>query len=448
MSDPLNAAPTPKTATVPPELGARHSLACSKAQLCTSSTPPAESSIRAPSTRGLASIWLGSKEAITADELMEDLMWEAGKGSEILSLSGTPISAELLGEVVVKSSWIVMDPGANETESAELQMLLSQCGSPTPFDVVPWDLFDRPSVKPEFRRHYRLYFKTRGKPLSEATSPYEMLEACDHAMISMFKELYFQIRRNVMLLATPEERPAVTDFDAIKDITLCRGMLIDGDLAKKIEPHEPLTEGLTGLGTLPFISIKLLRRWADNMPTSHTPLDDAESFTWVKLWRYLVEAETLQVLTAPEKFPLAELASARVGAVLGAKYPYILYVRDYRATSPLLENHIRTLLRLTDRMYWEDRKVEVEAEGSFLHRYRHVYEEYFKVSFQFREENEAILRQPWAEFLKASWKKKNKCWDQDSSSAAFSLLKDGFLQIVCGYLEILSLAASPQKISQ
>jgi len=195
-------------------------------------------------------------------------------------------------------------------------------------------------------------------------------------------------------LANPEQRPAVMEFESTKDITMCHGMLIDGDLAKTIEPRESAKDGSSRSGTIPFISINLLRGWSDNVPVSHTPLDDAESFTWVKLWRYLVEAEKHQVITTPETSRLHDLASPLLSAVLSSKLLYILPPRKEPAASPLLLNHVQVLLSLVIQMPTGD-----NVEGSFLNRYRHVYERYFTTSFQFRKQNETVLRQPWAKFF-------------------------------------------------
>ncbi|KDQ12183.1 hypothetical protein BOTBODRAFT_162109 [Botryobasidium botryosum FD-172 SS1] len=85
---------------------------------------------------------------------------------------------------------------------------------------------------------------------------------------------------NIMLLAYPEERPALKEFDVTEEITTCLGMLIDGDLAERIDlPKDESPR----LGTvLPFVSTTPLTAWIENAQAQHTPLDDIESFVWVK----------------------------------------------------------------------------------------------------------------------------------------------------------------------
>lgn len=100
-----------------------------------------------------------------------------------------------------------MDLRSNETDSTEFQKLsihdsLTSLGTPKLYGyralgetrvpvegVAKCDLFHDLAAKPEFRRHYRLCFRTRVKLLSEAISPYEMLEGCDHAMLGTLNEI-------------------------------------------------------------------------------------------------------------------------------------------------------------------------------------------------------------------------------------------------------------------
>ena len=37
-------------------------------------------------------------------------------------------------------------------------------------------------------------------------------------------------------------------------------------------------------GTLPFMSLRLMKRWHVRLPYEHTPIDDLESFLWLLIW--------------------------------------------------------------------------------------------------------------------------------------------------------------------
>src|SRR5215472_5656254 len=95
-----------------------------------------------------------------------------------------------------------------------------------------------------------------------------------------------------------------SSFDVCRGITRCAGILTDGDLAIKWNDdsrsranHRSVSLLIHCLvrcsfyvyqGTLPFISSRLLSEWCleeEEAPKStHTAIDDLESFLWVLVW--------------------------------------------------------------------------------------------------------------------------------------------------------------------
>lgn len=146
------------------------------------------------------------------------------------------------------------------------------------------------------------------------------------------------------------------------------------------------------------MSINILEGLFYKMPVSHIPQDDAESFAWVKLWRYLVEAKKYKAITDREDVLFSTLGSPFSTTAIGAKAMYALPSRRHKpAASLLLSTHIQELISLI-------RGMPAQAEGAavsdtYAQRYRYVYEQYFNFSFEFRKQNEELLRRPWAEFF-------------------------------------------------
>lgn len=119
----------------------------------------------------------------------------------------------------------------------------------------------------------------------------------------------------------------------IKDLTMCSGILIDGDLARSIHKTEDrisASVSLAGInsdawltlrmqGTLPFMSHDVLRAAVLNTQHSHSVADDLESSIWVIIWEYLGHAAVHQKLAPDMKSWFDRLSSSDPNHVLDAK---------------------------------------------------------------------------------------------------------------------------------
>ncbi|KAH8997298.1 hypothetical protein EDB92DRAFT_1409468 [Lactarius akahatsu] len=127
-------------------------------------------------------------------------------------------------------------------------------------------------------------------------TPVELMETILHSMIGHYNlflggVLHRDISSgNILRLREPINRslgPSIhylcRMLDEDVDLSLCCGFLIDGDRAIKWH-KDSRTPSLERSGTLPFVSIRLLRAWSKERPTLHTAADDLESFLWVLVW--------------------------------------------------------------------------------------------------------------------------------------------------------------------
>ncbi|KAJ7083685.1 hypothetical protein B0H15DRAFT_418695 [Mycena belliarum] len=142
--------------------------------------------------------------------------------------------------------------------------------------------------------------------LREANGPRDLLEALLNSMTS-YVELYnqgWQLRNisnlNVRLNHVFGEAHSLNkDESHPYGLKHCRGILIDSgdsEAVKWEEAREPGTHRSV-TDTLPFISQDMLdaMSWPSN--TTHTALDDLESFTWVLVWECLHKGKSLNLLS-------------------------------------------------------------------------------------------------------------------------------------------------------
>ncbi|KAH9996880.1 hypothetical protein BJV77DRAFT_941948, partial [Russula vinacea] len=89
---------------------------------------------------------------------------------------------------------------------------------------------------------------------------------------------------NILRYSQAVQRPALEIFECTKDVNYCQGFLIDGDHA--IEWRKFWAQCSLGrcLGTLPFMSVRLLSRNGTGQPIIQTAIDDLESFSWILVW--------------------------------------------------------------------------------------------------------------------------------------------------------------------
>ncbi|KAJ7083688.1 hypothetical protein B0H15DRAFT_802729 [Mycena belliarum] len=201
---------------------------------------------------------------------------------------------------------------------------------PVPENMKYWNVFGEDTSegkppKPEKRVHMRSITDTQGLPLRSASGPRELVEALVHAMIgedcSLASDLtlirrdldlgYLNMFRtgwqqrdvsngNILLVPVVARVESYPAADLIRgDLELegiiCRGILIDGDQAVKWkEAREP---GTHRSGTLPFMSQDMIRGMSRPLNTTHTALDDLESFTWVLVWECLHRGKSLNLLS-------------------------------------------------------------------------------------------------------------------------------------------------------
>ncbi|TDL29912.1 hypothetical protein BD410DRAFT_893123 [Rickenella mellea] len=188
----------------------------------------------------------------------------------------------------------------------------------------PWeDMQPKEDPKPELREHVRLMFESEGKPLSQASSPRELLEAILHAIVgylNMFQMGWMHQDvsiGNVLLLKTRRERPAfVADpkyasvyFELLSRWVDCIAILTDGDNAILWRDRGRARVGRPS-GTLPFLSVRLTRAWLLDQPFVRSPIDDLESFIWVLIWASLEISGLHGELTSIDKSYLNGLQSS------------------------------------------------------------------------------------------------------------------------------------------
>ncbi|KAJ7083686.1 hypothetical protein B0H15DRAFT_802728 [Mycena belliarum] len=140
-----------------------------------------------------------------------------------------------------------------------------------------------------------------GLPLRNARGPRDLLEALVHAMIGYINLLdqdyqHHDISNGNILLVEPFEVASSSDeilgtrhFFGIRK---CRGILVDGADGKEQQANRRSLQN-----TLPFMSQDMLDEmdWPSN--TTHTALDDLESFIWVLVWECLHKGKSRNSLS-------------------------------------------------------------------------------------------------------------------------------------------------------
>ncbi|KAH9061239.1 hypothetical protein EDB87DRAFT_1682669 [Lactarius vividus] len=149
-----------------------------------------------------------------------------------------------------------------------------------------WKVADGCPVSPPEIKQLPLHcVGARGIP-----TPAELLETILHSTIGHYNLFLRGVLHrdvsigNILCLQNQSTRSLAPPLDLPdQDVKLCRGFLIDGDHA--IEwCKDAITPSSERLGTLPFISIRLLGEWYLDRPVLHMAVDDLESFLWVLVW--------------------------------------------------------------------------------------------------------------------------------------------------------------------
>ncbi|KAF4565524.1 hypothetical protein EYR36_002095 [Pleurotus pulmonarius] len=150
-------------------------------------------------------------------------------------------------------------------------------------------------VKPhtiEIRRHRHLIIKTVGRRLELLDGPRMLARAIQHAIIghcALFTVggyLHHDVSNgNIVVLPKPIDGCKIPPIlSSTVQSNQCIAVLIDGDVAKEWGSREQASHRS---GTLPFVSAQVAHRWLLEMPLSHTPIDDLQSFVWVLLYELL-----------------------------------------------------------------------------------------------------------------------------------------------------------------
>jgi len=264
--------------------------------------------------------------------------------------------------------------------------------------------------KPEIRVHVRLYYSTVGQPLDNCQTPYELFECILHAMIGHYNVLTKSnaLHRDVSegnILIVEEDVADVSVFNELfgsdfKHLpSQCRGILIDGDLAKRINPQEEPSARTSISGTLPYMSINLLARWTEGNLIYHYPNDDLESGAWVAVIRGL-EQSVKYSASNREKAWLTRLLAHDADVVSGTKRG----IRD--SETELLRKSanlhafygliVKWLVLIKDRELLDD----FGAEGLISkERYLDSYRSFLSTGFTWLGDNREELRKDWCGFF-------------------------------------------------
>jgi len=279
--------------------------------------------------------------------------------------------------------------------------------------ATAWDPFGGQVTtrNPELRVHMRLYYSTVGKPLYNCETPYELIECILHAIIGHFNVLRKSnaLHRDVSegnILLVDE---AVTGVDVFDELfgsnfkylpTRCRGSLIDGDLAKRISDRKAPEAGESISGTIPFMSINLLSRWAAKNPIYHNPNDDLESGIWVAMLCGLEQSVKCGA-SNQEKSWLAALFSHNPRVVSGAKVEILLLDNKWMLSPPPKIHAFYGLIVKWLGLLWRRENVDdFGAEGPMsMERYLPSYREFLWEGFTWLETYDADLHRSWREFF-------------------------------------------------
>ncbi|KAF9516767.1 hypothetical protein BS47DRAFT_602867 [Hydnum rufescens UP504] len=175
--------------------------------------------------------------------------------------------------------------------------------------------------------------------------------------------------------------------------TRCRGILIDGDLAKHIDNQRVPEPGESISGTLPFMSMNLLIRLVEGTRVYHNPNDDLESGAWVAMVCGL-EHSVQYSPTKRERSWLAGLLSHHVATVSQTK----LTISSY---PPPMDHPFYGLivkwLRLFAKRAEEDR---FGAKGTVsTETYITSYQEFLREGFTWLKTYGADLHKSWRDLF-------------------------------------------------
>ncbi|KAL0953140.1 hypothetical protein HGRIS_004408 [Hohenbuehelia grisea] len=165
-------------------------------------------------------------------------------------------------------------------------------GDSVPVNESDEDHNDLVSLPYESRVHRHLIIRTVGMHLTKDLTFRQVGLAMLHALIghcALFTQggyLHRDVSNgNILVLSEPQQfRRIPPILDGIITVDICNAVLIDGDIATKWGTRANASDRL---GTLPFVSARLLNLWLDGEAITHTPIDDLESFAWVLLYNAL-----------------------------------------------------------------------------------------------------------------------------------------------------------------
>ncbi|KIJ41908.1 hypothetical protein M422DRAFT_171633 [Sphaerobolus stellatus SS14] len=242
---------------------------------------------------------------------------------------------------------ILIEPYKNQPE------ITTDSFVPGDFEPCDWCGEWPKASKKETRVQSRVLILTRGKLLTSARGPKQLLQGVIYAMLGhwiLFKAgwLHRDVSiGNVLLMMEPEPRNPVEAFSNLGELYFneCVGFIIDGDLAVKWNnlDHE---DALRRSGTPPFMSINLIQSWLSGEEIYHTPIDDLESFIWVLLWAIfdILPKKRIQLTPVEQRYN-DSLRSNSLG-LLGVKggllddldiRPLKKWSSGFRAFAPLLK---------------------------------------------------------------------------------------------------------------
>jgi len=259
--------------------------------------------------------------------------------------------------------------------------------------------------------HVRLYYSTIGQPLDNCQTPYELIECVLHAMIGHYNVLTKSnaLHRDVSegnILIVGEDVTGVSVFNELfgsdfKHVPVkCRGILIDGDLAKRVSPQEEPSPGTSISGTLPFMSINLLTRWTEGNQIYHNPNDDLESGVWVGMIRGL-EQSAKYGATKREESWLIGLLSHNAEVISNAKRAILFMETELSPNSPQIIHAFYGLIVTWLKLVRGRAALDgFGSEGLITkERYLASYQQFLTVGFTWLRDNGKELRKDWCGFF-------------------------------------------------
>ncbi|KZV62096.1 hypothetical protein PENSPDRAFT_591930, partial [Peniophora sp. CONT] len=101
----------------------------------------------------------------------------------------------------------------------------------------------------------------------------------------------------------------------------CKGMIIDGDLAVRMDDIREIASFKSG--TLPFMSERVLRASKERSPSLHFALDDMESVLWLLIWVLVCRETKGEERTEGEEELVAKLNTHDIAQLVDTKLVFL-----------------------------------------------------------------------------------------------------------------------------